>query len=100
MTEIKATWLGGGGAPQAPSSPDYPKGVRVDVASNQMLRYEDAFPRVDGPTCCRELFYPAEEIGAWVIDCPVCGIRVALTAAGRPDDPRCVRLPCRLSGTS
>jgi hypothetical protein len=39
------------------------------------------------PSCQAALPYPAEERLVWVVTCKVCGLKVGVTAAGRPDDP-------------
>jgi hypothetical protein len=65
------------------ADPAYPAGCAIDVA-------------LDAPQACRvELPYPAARCGLWVVLCRVCGFPIALAAAGRADDPRSVRLPCR-----
>jgi hypothetical protein len=46
-------------------------------------------------SCVAEIPYPAECCGAWVVTCEACGLRVAITAAGRPDDPKSAKLPCK-----
>jgi hypothetical protein len=40
--------------------------------------------------------YPAKRIGHYRIECELCGLRVACTTAGRPDDPRSIRIACKL----
>lgn len=66
-------------------NPEYPDGIDIDNGER--------------PACRVELPYPAECCGAWVVDCSTCGVRVGITAAGRPDDPRSVMLPCRINET-
>jgi hypothetical protein len=39
-------------------------------------------------------FMSHQRCGVWVVACHTCGLRVGITAAGRPDDPRTVRLAC------
>jgi hypothetical protein len=66
-----------------PADSSFPNGVAIDVA-------------LDAPRACRvELIYPAARCGMWVITCRACGFSVALSTAGRADDPRSVRVPCR-----
>jgi len=48
--------------------------------------------------CLVELPYPAPECGYWHIKCATCGMVVAITAVGRPDDPVRVKIPCLGSG--
>jgi hypothetical protein len=66
-----------------PANPSYPRGSSIDVA-------------LDAPHACRvQLPYPAARCGMWVVTCRVCGYAIALTTAGRADDPCSVRVPCR-----
>ncbi len=75
----------GRGKAQCPSNPDYPNGVEVDMSL--------------GKTACPiDLPYPAPECGYWLLSCNLCGTTVAITAAGRPDDPRKARVPCLTEG--
>ena len=86
-SRLEAVWLSQGRKATEPPDPAYPDGITIDAAPGM-------------PGCPIELPYPAECVGAWLITCPVCRLRVLITAAGRPDDPRSVRLPCRLMGAS
>jgi hypothetical protein len=71
-----------------PADPTYLNGSAIDVA-------------LDAPRACRvELPCPAARCGLWVVTCRACGYAIALATAGRADDPRSVRVPCRVSGTS
>lgn len=79
--DIKATARRG--PPQCPPNPAYPDGVDV----------QDAAPGV--AACKVDLPYPAPERLVWSVRCKRCGYRVAVTAAGRPDDPRSVTVPCK-----
>jgi hypothetical protein len=67
-----------------PADPAYPHGSAIDVALNAMK------------ACRVELPYPAARCGLWVMTCRQCGFSIALATAGRPDDPRSVRIPCKL----
>lgn len=83
---VTITWHDRGRAPQHPPNPAYPEGVDLDVTGGL------------GPlrrTCTVALPYPAPRCGLYVITCRRCTLRVAVTTAGRPDDPRSVRLPCK-----
>jgi len=76
-------WIDSGRLTEYPADPGYPRGVAIDVA-------------LDAPHACRvELPWPAERIGQWVVICRVCGYAIALSTAGRADDPHTARLPCR-----
>lgn len=61
--------------------PKYPDGIVVDTGIR--------------PACAVDLPYPAECVGAWHVKCEKCGTSVAVTAAGRPDDPKVVLVPCK-----
>ena len=71
---------GPGTAPKCQSDPAYPNGIDLD-ASN-------------GEEGCRvELPYPAMGVGFWCVQCR-CGATAACTTAGRPDDPRSIKIAC------
>jgi hypothetical protein len=72
----------GRGKAQCPPDPEYPNGVALDVSDSAKLSCNVALP------------YPAPECGYWHIACDVCELSVAITAAGRPDDPVSARVPC------
>lgn len=80
--EVRFIPSGRGKATQ-PADPRYPKGKEIlpDLPA-------------DIPTCRVELPYPAPECGLYSIQCRLCQVRVAVTAAGRPDDPTAVTFPC------
>ena len=77
-------WIDRGREAQCAPDPAFPDGKDVDVSNGAVQ------------TCKIALPYPAPRCGLWAVACDVCGLRVALTAAGRPDDGRSVRLPCGL----
>jgi hypothetical protein len=85
VTRLDVSWHGTGRQPQCPPNPLYPNGRPLDVAG-------------DAPGCTVELAHPAPCVGSWLVVCPVCGLSVAITAAGRADDPSTVRLPCKTEG--
>ena len=74
----------GWGKAQCPPDPRYPEGVilKANVAD-------------DTPVCTFELPYPVPERGFIIVDCERCGATVAISAAGRLDDPVSVTIPCR-----
>lgn len=76
-------WHDGGRMPQVAPNPNYPDGIDLDVSGGA----DDA--------CCTALPYPAQRIGFYTVECRVCGIRVACTTAGRPDDPRSIKVACK-----
>ena len=69
---------------QARCAPDpaYPEGIDVDNTEGQL------------PSCYTKLPYPAECCGIFLVTCEVCHKRYAITTAGRPDDPRSLRILC------
>lgn len=74
----------GRGKAQCAPNPAYPDGIDLDAT------------RPDEQTCLIALPYPAPECGYFVVDCHLCRMTIMITAAGRPDDPRSVRLPCNV----
>jgi len=71
--------------PQHPPNPEFPNGIDIDASMGQER------------TCKVDLPYPAKRIGYYVIECEECGMRTAITTAGRPDDPKSVKLPCKVA---
>jgi hypothetical protein len=71
----------GRGKAQCAPDPMYPNGKVVN-------------PYPEGVSCKVDLPYPAPECGYFCIDCSECGLKVMVTAAGRPDDPLTVFIPC------
>lgn len=84
MSTFKIEWLDRHREPQCPSNPDFPNGIDVDVS----LGAEQS--------CVTELPYPARRCGLYIAECERCGLRVGVTTAGRPDDPRSLRVACLL----
>lgn len=81
---FRIEWRDGFREPQCPPNPRYPQGIDLDVAGDQAA-----------VACVVALPYPARRCGHYEVRCRTCGLSVALTTAGRPDDPRSVRLPCK-----
>lgn len=79
-------WVDGGREPVRDANPHYPHGVVIRMA------------RMDEKVCSVELGYPARRCGHYEITCNRCKLRVAVTTAGRPDDPRAVVLRCKDNG--
>jgi hypothetical protein len=75
-------WMDRNREPQNAPDPDYPDGIDLDIARGRI------------PSCVCKLPYPAARCGLFYIECHVCGTNIIITTAGRPDDPRSVRLPC------
>jgi hypothetical protein len=77
------TWYDRHQEPQMPPDPAYPDGIDLDVSAGAT------------PTCRVNLAYPAKRLGYYGVICRSCGFSTVCTTAGRPDDPRSIRLPCR-----
>jgi hypothetical protein len=83
VTEFRIEWVDGERAPSGVPDPRYPEGVNLDIAAGR------------SPNCQVGLPYPAPRCGFFVVTCDFCGVRIAVTTAGRPDDPRSVRIACQ-----
>lgn len=81
---MKVTWIDRWREPQEPPNPDYPNGIDLDLSQGAGT----------GFTCAVDLPYPARRIGFYLIDCEICGQKLVVTTAGRPDDPRSVKIAC------
>ena len=75
----------GTGKAKEPPDPRFPLGVFRDVTQGKV------------PSCSVNLPYPAPECGYFVVRCALCQFSLAITAAGRPDDPVQVKIPCDLA---
>ena len=85
---LHVEWADSGREPQCAPNPDFPEGVDLDLS-------------IEGePACFVDLPYPAERCGFYRVICGGCGLEVIVTTAGRPDDPRSVRVACKAGGTS
>ncbi len=73
----------GRGKAQCPSNPDFPNGKEIAIPTDAPFRCEIDLP------------YPAPECGYFKIDCSLCSMSIAITAAGRPDDPIKLTVPCQ-----
>lgn len=80
--QLKIEWRDSGREPQCAPNPDYPEGIDIDLSGG-------------APACETALPYPARRCGAYIIKCTLCGVRVGVTTAGRPDDPRSAKIPCK-----
>lgn len=72
----------GRGKAQCASDPAYPDGIVLDISKGKQAN------------CVVPLPYPAPECGQWIVNCDECGLIVAVTAAGRRDDPVSIKIPC------
>ena len=80
---IRVTWLDEGREAQYPANPVYPNGIDVDCSDGASI------------TCTQPLPYPAERCGQYLLVCEACGRTIIVTAAGRADDPRSVKIACK-----
>lgn len=87
VQQFEVCFLDSGREPQCPPDPQFPSGRDVAISTAE-------------PACTAQLPYPAPRCGAMVAVCRICGVRVAVTVAGRVDDPRTVRIPCRVAGSA
>lgn len=85
---MKVRWLDGGREPQCAPDPEFPQGIDLDCSGRAKH------------TCVVELPYPAKRCGTYVVQCEVCGFSAACTTAGRPDDPRTIKLPCQIKAAA
>jgi hypothetical protein len=83
MNDLTVKWIDRDHEPKNPPNPKYPFGVDIDVSKGNRL------------TCSTLLPYPAQRIGFYIINCDRCGQSAMISTAGRPDDPRSVKLACR-----
>lgn len=81
---LKIEFLDSGREPRCAPNPDFPNGIDIDLSNGQLF-------------CEQLLPYPAERCGVFKVTCERCGFSVGITAAGRIDDPRSVKLPCKIS---
>lgn len=88
MSAIKITFLDSGREPQCPPNPSFPDGMHVDMSMGSSY------------ICTATLPYPAPRCGVMIIGCEKCGLTIAVTVAGRPDDPRTVKLACKIPAGS
>jgi hypothetical protein len=83
---IHVHWVDRGYGPKSPPNPEYPKGIDHDLTGGGGAIVK---------SCRTELPYPAKRCGYYVITCGRCHMKTIITTAGRPDDPKSVRLPCK-----
>jgi hypothetical protein len=80
---IRVTWLDEERRPQYPLNPAYPNGIEVDCSDGAKV------------TCTQSLPYPAKGCGQYLLVCETCGLKIIVTATGREDDPRSVKVACK-----
>ena len=78
-------WHDSGREPSCAPNPEYPDGIDLGAAR-------------DGEASCKvSLPYPALRCGYFRVRCRLCDLSIAITTAGRADDPRSVTMPCLLT---
>ena len=82
MEQFTVQWHDSGREPQCAPNPAYPHGKAIAAADPSRSN------------CIVELPYPAKRCGAYSVVCGICGIKVAVTTAGRVDDPISVAINC------
>lgn len=96
---LNVEWFDENREPQNPPDPRYPDGIDIDhtthiahdVKSGTILPHDP-----DRRTCFTFLRpYPTPRCGKFIVKCDVCGLLAIVTTAGRPDDPRSLRVPCK-----
>ena len=80
--EMTVEFIDSGREPKCAPNPAYPDGQDIDASSGAEA------------TCTADIPYPAPRCGVMLVKCAKCGLRVGLTVAGRPDDPKSVKLGC------
>ena len=80
------TFLDSGRKAQCPPDPDYPDGMVIDQEGVEK-------------TCKVEVPYPSPGCGVLIVRCIECGLKVAVTVAGRPDDVRLIVMPCKVGNS-
>lgn len=83
---FKIDWIDRGREPQCAPNPAFPNGIDADLSKGAEK------------TCTADLPYPAKRCGVYRVECLICGHAVGITTAGRPDDPRSVKMACRTIG--
>ena len=81
--QFSVQWIDGGREPKCAPNPDYPEGIDLDVSTGSV-------------SCVVPLPYPAKRCGYYAIRCNLCSQQIACTTAGRIDDPRSIKIPCRM----
>jgi len=77
------TWIDKEREPKVKPNPAYPDGIDLDASGGAAI------------TCTASLPHPAKRCGLYVVECLICGVKVGVTTAGRPDDPRSIKIACK-----
>ena len=82
MANFKIDWIDSYREPKQKPNPLYPNGQDIDASAGAMITCETALP------------YPAPRCGHFLILCRTCDQNIVVTTAGRPDDPRSLKIGC------
>lgn len=87
MKRFNVKWLDGGRRPQVAPDPHFPEGRDIVIPRGQTDSQK---------TCSTAIPYPPPHthVGSWMVTCTLCGFKIQVTAASRPDDPRSITFPC------
>ena len=80
---LKVEWIDRGFEPQCEPDPRFPRGVDLDATRGQVRTCQTALP------------YPATRCGYFLVSCSACGLQCIVSTAGRVDDPRSLKVPCK-----
>jgi hypothetical protein len=80
---LNVEWIDTEREPQCAPNPAYPNGIDIDCSRN------------GEETCFTLLAYPAKRRGFYLVRCDKCKQAIAITTAGRPDDPSSLKVPCK-----
>jgi hypothetical protein len=81
--KLTVKWIDRGREPTEKPNPNYPNGIDLDQTI------------VGQRSCKTDLPYPAKRCGYYVVHCLKCKYTTIITTAGRPDDPKSVKVPCK-----
>jgi hypothetical protein len=87
IAKFRVKWIDDNREPQCTPDPNYPNGIDLDISEGKT------------PYCSSDLPYPARRCGFFMVECMNCGQIVGVTTAGRPDDPRSIKMACQGSRT-
>ena len=82
---VLVSWNDAGREPKCAPNPEYPNGIDLDASNGSSV------------TCTVKLPYPAKRCGQYFLECTLCKFTAIVITAGRPDDPKSIRLPCQES---
>jgi hypothetical protein len=85
VPNFEIIWIDDGREPKNPPDPAYPDGIDLDVTRGRLAYCETA------------LAHPTPRCGKYLIKCRTCGFTTLITTAGRADDPRSIKIPCKLN---